>query len=928
MNQIPNLNAALQSLMQNATSATASLSDVASAMDQLNNMRSQTTDTAQLAQIQRTQEAITASLEKRLGIERELTGAAKDTVKEYAEGEKKIKEQTSAAKVLLGTFKEVGTAVRQLNRGDLGGFVGTMTQGIPVVQQLGMAVDGLVTAFTKAVNQQQALRKAIIDGQAAVGQFGQAMSMTDRDAGQFTQNMSKYATAIGVNRDQLTQYTTQLGQMGFSLQEMGFDDQMSMVSSLGSVMEGTAGKVGVLDAAIRTARATGLDTGKVFEQMQFQVKELGQTSGQTQMTLLAVSKAAGQAGVSTQRMLMPVRRLQDQFKFLGIDSTKATLQLGKVGEAAAKVGLGQGTAIDLAGQAIGGLANMNFGRQAFFGQRMGMGGGLSAGFRFREQTGDRGLSLVQGVTQQINEIFGGAVSLAQAQSSESAAARRVAQEQFAGSTFGLNQVESGRLLDLMAQLEGLDGGSDQAKVLEKEIANLTRTDKDYYAKTLSIQERIAMWLDLIATTLSKAVLTFLKGVTGDSTAGKNFDEILKGMREGSLDASAFDDLMRGAASDIEGAILPFAKNLGESFRSLYQAIEPLLPYLMDWKVILGGLATAKLSGMAVQGTMMRGAVQGLAGEAAGEAGESLLGRIFGRGRGKERAVQGFSAAIKRSTGLLSKLGGGLLKAAGPLAAVAAAAGAAKIAFDHLIESSERRLEGENAAAAATNKALSTDDKFSIAGQAKALREQLGISVEELSKMRTSLLTMESDKRREYIQSLSDKQRELLEKELTRFKIMMTQGIGGESTGRAAAARTQTLMDIQATREMLNPGDAVKDAWNIKKSGWLFASPGDVVIDSKSLGQAASSGVQGDGIGAMINALSPRASSNIFGPRAGSGAMQAQEIPVKVVLELVEDKLGMFIQKEIMTAVHSDQIRPGKRGASKAEQHYGGSVELG
>jgi len=427
----------------------------------------------------------------------------------------------------------------------IGGMVGSF---IPGFKTFGTVLGFVVGAAIKAQDRIQGVNKTIIDLSASTGRFGEGMALANKETLDLTAGFAKYGQSVGMSSQEVQNLAGTLGSLGFSMEEMGLDKQTGQIKTLSSAINENASEWGALSTTIGVARATGLDYNQVASVLQIQIKDLGDTVQGTGKTFAALSIAANRSRLSTSTLLPVLQQVQSSFKNIGLDSAKAVEMLGKAGEAAKKAGVGAGVAVDVMGKAIRGMAEMDFGQMAFLGQQLGMGGGLAAGFQFRGKIGGKeggggGAEIAQQIGQVIGKIMGGSgelISEEQAKGNDRLAAIRVGQEKLAQQMFGFSQSDARVFINVSKQLSNLNaagqGDSEEAKKLNKRIAEMQMSESDYRKKTLTGQQKVQNLLELISTLVGNAVALFVRAFAGGAAKsgsfGKDITDVLKAINTG------------------------------------------------------------------------------------------------------------------------------------------------------------------------------------------------------------------------------------------------------------------------------------------------------------------------------------------------------------------------------------------------------------
>lgn len=609
--------------------------------------------------------------------------------------DKTILKHETLRKVVLTT---AGAYQKFAKEGDLGQAISQMSALLGRFEALGVIFGTVISAATRFQDRIQNINKTVIDASASLGRFREGMAATERQTLALSTGIARYSMFTGVATEELRKHISAASALGFSLSDIGIDETTGEISTLTDAIRKQTGEWGALSTAVGVSRATGLDVQSVMQTMGLQVKTLGDTVEDVAGSFAMLSLAADKSGLSTQILLPLVRNMQEQFKFLGFDTASAVEMLGKAGEVAERAGVTTGQATDVMAKAIGGIANMDFGQMAFFGQQMGMGGGLSAGFQFRQQAGGAGGGdLAAQIGRTIGDLMGGGGELVteeQARSNEHLAGIRLAQEQFAAQTLGLSQNEARVFINMAGELENLramgEGDSQKAKDLEKQLKGMEMGEGEYRRRTLKLSEKIAQMLELISTIVGRLLLTFIRAFVGgaaeDATGGltgllkTSMEAINKGEGfDATFGAEGLTGAVDKAFKDVDPVVEKWGKRMGKMFDFFFGSWPGAIASVLGGTIILSavrrgvtGLFTRAFGG-SLLGNLVRG-VGGAGGGVAQAAGGAA--RFFGSGGRLAQAagattrtlgasrIAGAFGSLTRTVGGASRGLGGLMRMAG------------------------------------------------------------------------------------------------------------------------------------------------------------------------------------------------------------------------------------------------------------------------
>jgi hypothetical protein len=982
MADLGDLNSAINAIDSSLQKASYNADSVRQAITDLSKIKVSVTDPEDLK-----------NLEKKIQVLKDIQKQAKDTYETERKGLEMVTGQNKRVLELLdktilkhtalrrGVLNVVGAYQSLKDKGDLGAAISQVSQLFGRFGILGEVIGIAVSAATKFQDRIQAVNKTIIDTTASLGRFSDGMAMSQQQTLALSTGMAKYAQFVGIGTEELYKHTQGLGALGFSLEEIGIDKTTGRITSLTEAIRGQTGEWGALSTSVGVSRATGLDIQSVMQTMGVQVKTLGDTVEEVAESFGMLSMAADKSGLSTQTLLPLVRSMQEQFKFLGFDSTAAAEALGRAGQVAEAAGITAGQATQVMARAVGGIAGMDFGQMAFFGQQLGMGGGLQAGFRFRQQAGgEGGANLAVEIGRTIGNIMGGGGSLITeeaAATNEHLASIRLAQEKFASQSLGLSQNEARVFINMAAELENLratgEGQTDRAKELEKTMKGMEMGEAEYRQKTLTLSQKIAQFLELISTLVGRLLLTFIRAFMGGAAAEAEggvtglFKKAMEGISKGEgLDVTfgpegGFQKAFEKSFADIEPAIKRWGERMGKTFNMIFGSWSGTIIAALTGVGVIAMLRRSFL-GMLTKATMVDvagGGVRQIATFAERFSVGQRAAQATMRASPTVRGMTALTNAMGNATQSMGRFGGGLRMAGRGFAGLAKGGFAASRALLGPV--------GLVAAAYATGHAIGTFiANFEIGG--KSISKHIGDFVADLAWGTKAV--------KKYASTQNSAAEEALEaaKKLELITGVTTQearsrleqkGVAGvlKESGRAqgeieiqqalaelrrvaiaqgeAAKESQRLMEeeqddfivnqsiVEKYRQAMEAANAtlrtlnnkiaeyeaalgaiakpVGDAWDISQGGLFYASPGDMIVSSESMGKAGSKGAPG---------TAPR----------GGGA-EAIERDIILNVKFMHDLIGQIAEQQIMISVEKDIVASGKAGRS-AMRHGGPSQGYG
>jgi tetrahydromethanopterin S-methyltransferase subunit G len=641
----------IQAIADRIASADANTRSFAKDLQDLNALRIKATDPADIVRINALIDAT-----------KELRKERKDGAEEERRNLETLALQNKTLIALIEKLKEkhekLANALTQgalaakslVKEMDLGKAIQHFGAVTPHTKNLGLALGFVVGQAIKFQDRIQVVNKSIIDLSAATGHYAEGLKLADSATLAISEGFAQYGQRVGIASQDLQRLAGNLGQVGFSMEEMGIDKQTGKISSLSDAVGKNAKTWGALSASVGIARVTGLEQGQVISQLQMQVKTLGGNVEGTVKSFASLSLAAGKSRLSTATLLPILQSMQSSFKFLGLDSSAAAEMIGKAGEVAEKAGVGAGAAVEVMGKAIAGMAQMDFGQMAFFGQQMGMGGGLAAGFQFRQKAGGTGgAEMAQQIGQVVGRLMGGTgeiISEGQAATDDQLAAIRLGQEKFTAQTYGFSQNDARAYLNLIKEMEQLDatgqGSSKKAEETRKTLKDMESGEAEYRAATRTAQEKIARILELIGSLVGRVLLAFIRGVAGGAGAaggfGKDFSDIMTSISTGKgLDTEPFQKKMDGLTNTIDKTVVPAVEGVGKTIGKIIGT---------SWVTAIGtvllGVGITKFIGDAFGG-MLRRALGGTVERSLGATFGNFLGRLIrlgGTGAGLAEAAAG------------------------------------------------------------------------------------------------------------------------------------------------------------------------------------------------------------------------------------------------------------------------------------------------
>jgi len=763
-------------------------------------------------------------------------------------------------------------------------LVSSFTALLGAIPLLGPALEASVNIFIGMSNKIQETNRVILDLNASTGQLGRGFDLLTNDKGaKFAEGIANFALLTGRSSEEIRKFAGDMGRAGFSMEEMGWDTETGAIDSFTKGIGGAATSVGGLATAFGFARSMGVDVGQVLGTMQVMMKEMGVSSEGTIKALYSIEGASRTAGVSQAVMLQSTQQLQGAFKYLGMDSERVIMSLGAVGAAAQRAGFGGQLGVEVFTQAAQGLMS-NFSMMTFMGQRLGMGKGLGAGFAMRESmVSDGGVLNVGKSIESMTQLLGGRyVSRGEAAMGGPAAASRLAQEQMAMQMFGVSQNQASSLLDMSEKLTGLEraglGGTTEAKSLAAIMSQMTMTEKGWRDKTLTLQEKIAFALELIYATLTKVGTMIVNVMLGSKGAITGFSLVntLEGMKSTNeknkveMTQDQWIDSLADFAKAFDNAATDFANSdVGKTLLSGLGGV------INDTVGLLGEL------GIGIKGII-----------------ELMVDLIPGFGHRLDLAKQS-AESIKKNETITQNIKEGGKKEGTPESAVFRSAITAVNAARSSGTPQENAMSLEKQKSDLQSRGLLTPEL-------KALFDN---AIEKM-KNRDDLTWREHFLRSEMLPNIISRVKD--PKENTTIAISAVETLlQGLTAGQIKNANKESISRATAIPKTESP---VKDAWDISKAGWLYASQGDVVVDSKSIGRALSSGNRGDALNySQIFSQSSPASSS-----PAAGGQQNIEHDIVFNVRVNSDMLGTIVDQRVVYNIDKDIIKPG-RGYSNASQ---------
>lgn len=861
-------------------------------------------------------------------------------------------------------LRQAGIAAKNLGEsGDFGRFLQQITTGIPIVGKFGFALGTAVSAQVKLQDQLKTINRTMIDSFAATGRFAQGMALTATETDSLRKELAEYEQLTGVSRKETLGLVSALGKAGFTMKEMGIDEQTKHIQTFGEAITSTDERFGALSATIALARLTGLETSQVMEQLSFQTRQLGQSVGDATNMYYELQIAAERSKLSTQILLPIVKSIQEQYRFLGVQSSEAAESLGQAGEAARKAGLGAGVGAGVVGRAAAGLVGGQFGTQAFLGQQMQMGaGGLAAGFTFRRQAAEQPGGVAVGVAQVVRRLMGGrSVSREDAERNQYLASIRLGQEQLVMQMTGLSQLEASAYLDTTQRMEELirtgKDDTEEFRKLKKNIEDTTMTEADYRKRTLTAQEKMARLMETISATLGEVFVSFIEGFAGTTGAGATgaLKDLMESIRKGE-GIDEFNDKMAKFTNTLGETLTPVARDLGEDLGGLINKVGGLGNALKMGAIAAGGGALLSVLNNARALAPVFKNLTGVSGSLATKLGKAGLIGIAGAAG---FALGDFVSTIQIGDRSVAEHIGGW--AASLLYGADAALELAKAHNKAALKTEESLQALEKITGIKTREELIPDvlerykdkrgvgtltEKYSAASLPRLFKQIETYAVEQI-KRQEQLVKDIKDKQdpqstltrgraegqiemwKEILQDIKQTSQNMRrERSLTRAGVEMEilQQISQNMRRERDSTRTGAEMEIPQgmqqifqnmrrnfTRAGIEKAEPVNDAWNIIKRGWVNVSPGDVVIDAKALGTYLDSGFAGD---VLKDNSAGRQRQMQDVPSRGGRRMLPMEQDIVLNVSIVDDRLGKIFDDRIHLNIEKGIVQPGKEGRSR------------
>lgn len=688
---ITNLTAQIQALDAQLSSAWGNLQQMRSVFTEFSRLKLQATDPQDIRQ-----------LDQKLKLLRENLKVMGDTSNATEKNRREIEQLVGSNKAWLAVLEKIDPMLRKvggsvtglakgvsaLKSGDLGGIISAVGQTTGVFKGLTSVLGMTINAYVKFQDRVQITNKTIIDANAAVGKFAQGMHMATTEGHRLRASIAGYSQFVGLSTAETEKAVNSLADLGFSMKEMGFDDQTKQIKTVTDSIREQSGEWGALAASLAIARFTGLDQSKVMSQMQFQVKSLGGSVKDVAATFSELSAAASRSSLSTAILTPILRGAQESFKYLGIDSSEAARALGEAGKAARGAGLGSQAASELMGKAMSSMADMDFGAMTFMGQQMGMGEGLTAGFQFRQQAAAAPGAVAQDVGRVSAKLMGGTgdiVSEEQARSNDYLASIRLGQETLVSQFTGMSAKESRAYLNLVEQMNTAKAQGKDTKEMADKLKTMEEGEAGYRTKTLTMQQKISQLLEVITSVVGRMLITFVRAFAGGAKGaegglagllsktlsgiekGQGIDEIFKGDKGGT-----FEQQLNKSFGGVEAGLESFGKKLGGAFSFFFGSLEMSIVSIIGLKMGSDVISKAFSVGISsilskTLGSLWRlmagktavGTIVGGAAEAAGTAtGWASWGA---KGAGATAPAVG---ALTRNAGILTRLFGSMGGAAG------------------------------------------------------------------------------------------------------------------------------------------------------------------------------------------------------------------------------------------------------------------------
>lgn len=402
---------------------------------------------------------------------------------------------------------------------------------------------------------------------------------------------------------------------------------------------------------------------------------------------------------------------------------------------------------------------------------------------------------------------------------------------------GLSQLEAKSYLDIVSQLEEMERQGDldsrARQEAEDRLKALSMTEKDWRAKTLTLQEKMARFLELIWTVVGRVFIGFIRGAAG-AAAGPETSNFLAAISRGEGIDVPLEQWSKGITA-LGREVTPAAERLGGVFGDVFRK-------LTDW------LTGANEHTRSVENRTAAENKATLATLKAADALRQMAGAAGPREKGPAEMLARYielQDLIERQTTAQQEAFQSLKNIQERQRAAVTPAGSGGIPYTGFTEQAQEE---------ATNRLRETNNAL-----------------------------------------------DALKQEMTGLRDQLQEGLPRLPQG---DIRSQ----VEATLGRAQQGG---DIWDIMKAGFLYASPGDMVIDAESLGAAAGQGVAGTGISGMLSRLQ----TQTRGAAATRGGRTSTEHELIFHIKGVDERMNILIDERIAYNIEQDKIVPGKLGAS-------------
>lgn len=382
---------------------------------------------------------------------------------------------------------------------------------------------GSVDTIRNVENQLMKLQIQSGDLGPALKSFGDNLQGLDQHVTNFGAKMKFVANATGTTTEETTRFA------------MGLMQAPGLLNEVTNLVGASGEKLDLMSAALKVARAVGIDHNAVQEMMVKQNYNFNSSGEKTIEIISRMHQAVSASGVPFELLRKSVDSISESFKFFGNQSQAAITIMTNLGPALRDSGLGPAAIQELVNGVAGAVKELNIAQKAFISVQTGGVGGLQGAFQIEQSMREGKLDeVVQKTFDTIQKQFGGPiVTLEEAANDQQAAAQLVKQTAMLragplGSIVKSDQ-EAYRLLE--AFKTGGAGGAVTALATPEEAVNETlKAGEEIQKRQETILTKIGNEAEHMSQLIAQQVYLQSRSLVGAGGEGR-MAEFLRESRE-------------------------------------------------------------------------------------------------------------------------------------------------------------------------------------------------------------------------------------------------------------------------------------------------------------------------------------------------------------------------------------------------------------